>query len=164
MLRRAVPAGLPMLVVLAATLLAAPSSLQAQDAQTRLWDAAISGDTVMIGQALAAGAQIDSLDTRQNANGRRALNWAALGNRVDAIRFLLRRGASIDMTNRTGFTPLHHAAEAGSLEAAEVLLAAGADAARLNVAGMSAADIARAREHPDIAAKIDAARRPAQPD
>ena len=159
---RAIP-GLPMLVVLAAALLAAPS-LQAQDAQSRLWDAAISGDTVTIGQALDAGAQIDSLDTRQSVNGRRALNWAALGNRVDAIRFLLRHGASIDMANRTGFTPLHHAAEAGSLEAAEALLAAGADATRLNAAGMSAADVARGRDHPDVAAKIDAARRPAQPE
>ena len=161
---RAISAGLPMLVALAAALLAAPASLRAQDAQSRLWDGAISGDTVTIGQALAAGAQIDSLDTRRSVNGRRALNWAALGNRVDAIRFLLRHGASIDLANLTGFTPLHHAAEAGSLEAAEVLLAAGADATRLNSAGMSAADVARGREHPDVAAKIDAARRPAQPD
>jgi ankyrin repeat protein len=160
---RAIPTGLQMLVVLAAALLAAPS-LQAQDAQSRLWDAAISGDTVTIGQALAAGARIDSLDTRRSVNGRRALNWAALGNRVDAIRFLLRRGASIDMANLTGFTPLHHAAEAGSLEAAEVLLAAGADATRLNLAGLTAADVARGRDHPHVAAKIDAARRPAQPE
>jgi hypothetical protein len=50
------------------------------------------------------------------------------------------------------------------LEAAGVLLAAGADATRLNAAGMSAADVARAREHPHVAAKIDAARRPAQPE
>lgn len=160
---RAIP-GLPMLVVFAAALLAAPSPLRAQDAQSRLWDAAISGDTVTIGQALDAGAQIDSLDTRRSVNGRRSLNWAALGNHADAIRYLLRRGASIDMTNRTGFTPLHHAAEAGSLQAAEALLAAGADATRVNAAGQSAADVARERGHADIAAKIDAARRPAQPE
>jgi ankyrin repeat protein len=164
MQRRVVPAGLSILVVIAAALLAAPSSLRAQDAQTRLWDAAVSGDTVAIGEALAAGAQVDSLDTRRSANGRRALNWAALANRPDAIRFLLRHGASIDRTNLTGFTPLHHAAEAGSLEAVEALLAAGANTTPLNAGGMSAADVARAREHPDIAAKIDAARRPAQPD
>ncbi|MFL5381430.1 MAG: ankyrin repeat domain-containing protein [Longimicrobiaceae bacterium] len=153
-----------MLAIVAAALFAVPASLMAQDAQTRLWDGAVSGDTVAIGEALAAGAQVDSLDTRRSANGRRALNWAALANRPDAIRFLLRHGASIDMANRTGFTPLHHAAEAGSLEAVEALLAAGADAARLNAAGMSAADVARGREHPDVAAKIDAARRPAQPE
>lgn len=155
---------LPMLAAFAAALLAAPASLRAQDAQTKLWDGAVSGDTATIGEALAAGAKIDSLDTRRSANGRRALNWAALANKPDAIRFLLRRGASIDLTNLTGFTPLHHAAEAGSLEAAEALLAAGADVTRLNAAGMSAADIARGREHPDIAAKIDAARRPPQPE
>lgn len=156
--------GLPMLVAFAAALLSAPSPLRAQDAQSRLWDAAISGDTVTMGQALAAGAQVDSLDTRRSANGRRALNWAALGNHPDAIRFLLRRGASIDLANRTGFTPLHHAAEAGSLAAAEALLAAGADATRTNAGGISAADVARAREHWDVATKIDAARRPPQPE
>jgi len=160
---RAVP-GLPLLAIFAAALFAAPSPLRAQDAQSRLWDAAISGDTVTIGQALDAGAQIDSLDTRRSMNGRRALNWAALGNHADAIRYLLRRGASIDMANRTGFTALHHAAEAGSLQAAEALLAAGADATRLNAAGQSAADVAQGRDHPDVAAKIYAARRPAQPD
>lgn len=161
---RAVPARLSMLALFAAALFAVPSSLRAQDPQTRLWDGAVSGDTVAIGEALAAGAQVDSLDTRRSANGRRALNWAALANQPAAIRFLLRRGASIDLANRTGFTPLHHAAEAGSVEAAEALLAAGADVTRLNAAGLSAADVARAREHPDLAAKIDAARRPAQPE
>ena len=78
--------------IFAAALFAAPSSLRAQDAQSRLWDGAASGDTVAISEALAAGAQIDSLDTRRSANGRRALNWAALANKPDAIRFLLRRG------------------------------------------------------------------------
>lgn len=149
--------------ILAAALFAAPSSLRAQDAQSRLWDGAVSGDTVAIAEALAAGAQIDSLDTRRAGNGRRALNWAALANKPDAIRFLLRRGASINLGNRTGFTPLHHAAEAGSLQAAEALLAAGADVTKTNENGMSAADVARAREHADLALKIDAARRPAQP-
>lgn len=151
------------LPILAAALFAAPSPLRAQDAQSRLWDSAIAGDTVAIAEALAAGAQIDSLDTRRSANGRRALNWAALANKPDAIRFLLRRGASINLGNRTGFTPLHHAAEAGSLQAAEALLAAGADVTKTNENGMSPADVARAREHADLALKIDAARRAAQP-
>ena len=93
----------------------------AQTPQTRLWDGAISGDTVALASALKDDAQIDSLDTRTARNGRRALNWAALNNRVDALRFLLAHGASIEATNRTGFTALHHAAEVGSLEAARVL-------------------------------------------
>ena len=64
----------------------APAALQTP--QTRFWDAAISGDTVALAAALRDGANIDSLDRRTARNGRRALNWAALHNRVDAIRFL----------------------------------------------------------------------------
>jgi ankyrin repeat protein len=112
--------------------------------QSRLWDAAISGDTVALAAALKEGARVDSLDTRTARNGRRALNWAAINNRVDALRFLVAHGASIEATNRTGFTALHHAAEYGSLDAARVLLAAGADPKRANLEGITPA--ARAKE------------------
>src|SRR5258706_1483060 len=97
-----------------------------QTPQTRLWDAAISGDTSALAAALKDGAQIERLDRRTSQNGRRALNSAALNNLVDAIRFLLAYGASIEATNFTGFTALHHAAEYGSLDATRMLLAAGA--------------------------------------
>jgi ankyrin repeat protein len=146
-------------------LLAAP--LAAQDAQSRLWDAAMSGDTLAIRQALADGARIDSLDTRRNPNGRRALNWAALYDKVPAIEMLLALGAPIEAVNRTGFTALNHAAEEGSLEAARALLAAGADPTHANNEGYTPAQTARENGHEDVAALIDeaAARRetPARP-
>src|SRR5690349_6438287 len=78
---------------------------EAQDAQSQLWDAARAGDTVAMSAALAAGAKVDSLDTRRSPNGRRALNWAAIGNQPGAIRFLVAHGATIDAANLTGFTP-----------------------------------------------------------
>ena len=115
--------------------LVAGSRLPAQDAQSRLWDSAIAGDTLGIRQALADGAKIDSLDVRRNPNGRLALNWAAWHNRVPAIEMLLAMGAPIEAENRTGFSALHHAAEAGSLEAAQALLGAGADPMHANKAG-----------------------------
>ena len=85
----------------------------AQDAQSQLWDASVAGDTLAIVRALEAGAKVDSIDYRTNRNGRRALNWAAWHNRPAAVRVLLARGATLDAANRTGFTALHHAAEAG---------------------------------------------------
>ncbi|HJR52648.1 MAG TPA: ankyrin repeat domain-containing protein [Gemmatimonadota bacterium] len=133
------------------------SSLLAQDAQSRLWDAAIAGDTLAIRQALADGAVIDSLDLRRNPNGRRALNWAALYNRVDAIEMLLASGAPIEAVNRTGFTALHHAGEEGSLEAATALLAAGADPGHANNEGFTPAMTAREGGHEEVAALIEAA-------
>ena len=59
------------------------------------------------------------------------------------------------MANWTGFTPLHHAAENGSLEAARALLALGADRTLLNGVGQRPVDVARERGHPDVAALLD---------
>jgi len=146
---------LQLLVTLAAGALLAGSPLQAQDAQSRLWDSAIAGDTLGIRQALAAGAKTDSLDVRRNPNGRLALNWAAWHNRVPAIEMLLAMGAPIEAENRTGFTALHHAAEAGSLEAARALLAAGADPRHANKAGRTPAVTAREQGNEEVAALIE---------
>ncbi|MHB1328201.1 MAG: amidohydrolase family protein, partial [Gemmatimonadales bacterium] len=95
--------------------------------QLRLWAGAATGDTAAMAAGLAAGASIDSLDTQTASSGRRALNYAALGNRTAAVKFLLSRGASINLANRTGFTPLHHAVEGGATESLDLLIEAGAD-------------------------------------
>jgi uncharacterized protein len=129
----------------------------AQDSQARLWDAALAGDTVAIKQALKDGANVHAIDTRRSMNGRRALNWAALGNHIGAVRVLIAAGASVDSANYTGFTPLHHAAEVGSFEAAQALLDAGAKPAALNGAGMTAAAVARDRGFTMVAELLEAA-------
>ena len=137
---------LPALALVAVALL--PASVahgQAGDPQALLWDGAMQGDTVVMAAALRSGAVIDSLDTRRNPNGRRALNWAAWYNRVPAIQFLLAHGAPLEARNITGFTALHHAAEAGSVEALEALLKAGADPRAANNAGRLPVETARER-------------------
>jgi ankyrin repeat protein len=133
---------------LALPLLLASSSATAQEtAQSRLWDAAIAGDTTALVQALADGADVDALDTRTNRNGRRALNWAAWYDHVPVIHVLLRHGAALEARNHTGFTPLHHAAEAGSVDALRALLEAGADPGAKNNAGVRPVETARALGH-----------------
>lgn len=131
------------------------SPVRQSSPQDQLWDAAIRGDTVALGVALKAGASIDSLDTRSNPNGRRALNWAAWFNRPDAIRFLVAHGATLNHVNRTGNTALHHAAENGSLQAARALLALGADRTWINFSGLRAVEVARQHGHDAVAALID---------
>jgi ankyrin repeat protein len=144
-----------MRLILASVVLALPAVAFAQpSAQERLWDASIAGDTTAIIQALSDGADVDSLDTRRSRNGRRALNWAALGDHVPAIRVLLRHGATLEARNLTGFTPLHHAAEVGSARAARALLDAGADPAAANAAGNRPADTARQNGHIGVALLI----------
>jgi ankyrin repeat protein len=149
------------LLILLALTLARPCI--AQTPQTRLWDAAIAGDTSALAAALTDGAQIDALDRRSSRNGRRALNWAAINNRVDAIRFLLAHGAAIEATNLTGFTALHHAAEYGSVDAARVLLAAGADPKHTNLEGVTPLARARQEGHLDVAELLEAAERGVRP-
>jgi ankyrin repeat protein len=127
---------------------------EAQDAQSHLWDAARAGDTVAMSKALAEGAGVDSLDTRRSPNGRRALNWAALGNQPGAIRFLVAHGATIDAANLTGFTALHHAAEAGSVDAAKTLLELGAKKTLLNANGETAQAVATRTSHLEVAMAI----------
>ncbi len=118
---------------------------QADGPQAQLWDGAMQGDTVVMAAALRQGAVIDSLEIRQNPNGRRALDWAAWYNRVPAIQFLLGHGAPLEARNITGFTALHHAAESGSVEALEALLKAGADPRAANYAGRLPVETARER-------------------
>jgi ankyrin repeat protein len=130
--------------------IAAVSSARAQSAQERLWDASMAGDTLAVGQALADGADVNALDTRRNPNGRRALNWAAWYNHVPVIEQLLAVGAEIDGVNNTGFSPLHHAAEAGSPDAARALIARGADPSLTNFAGRAPIQTARAKGHDEL--------------
>jgi ankyrin repeat protein len=143
----------------AAGSLVAQDAQAPQDAQSRLWDAAIAGDTAAIRKAVADGAKVDQLDTRRSQNGRLALNWAAWGNHVDAVKLLLELKAPIEGENLTGFTALSHAAETGSIDVVKVLLAAGADPDHMTRDGAKAAEIAEMREHPEIAKLIQDAPR-----
>ena len=147
------------LLPLAVLMLGTGDVLSAQDPQSRLWDAAIAGDTAAIRKAVNEGAKVDSLDTRRSQNGRFALNWAALGNHAAAVKLLLDLKAPIEAENRTGFTALNHAAEAGSLDAAKVLLAAGADPDHANKMGVTPVIVATENGHEAVAKLIEAAPR-----
>jgi CubicO group peptidase (beta-lactamase class C family) len=125
------------------------------DAQTELWDGAASGDEPEVLAALQHGADVNKLDTRSSRNGRYALNWAAFNNHPGLIPVLLAHGAHIDAANLTGFTALHHAAEAGSVDSARALLAAGANVSLRTQAGETAADVARRKGHDAILQLID---------
>jgi hypothetical protein len=124
---------------------APPASPSTSAAQAALWDAAIAGDLRAAARALTAGADVNALDTRVNANGRRALNHAAEHNRAELIRWLVANGADVNRPNQSGFTPLHHAAEAGSVAAAEALLALGANPKATLPSGSTPLDVARQR-------------------
>jgi ankyrin repeat protein len=67
------------------------------------------------------------------------------------IRSLLDAGANINAANRTGYTPLHHAAEAGSKEAATLLITNGANLSLRNMYEQTPEQTATASHHPEVA-------------
>jgi ankyrin repeat protein len=123
----------------------------ASQATKDLWAASQKGDVAAIKAALAAGADIEGIDFSENNNGRRALNYAALNNRAEAIEALLAAGANIESQNRTRFTPLHHAAEAGAIDAIKVLLKHGANKRAKMYRGGIPQQIAEYKGHRDAA-------------
>ena len=121
--------------------------------QIALWDAVIAGNVTEAIVSIKAGADVNGLDIRAVAgpNGRRPLNWAAIRNDTAMIRALLDAGANINAANLTGFTPLHHAAEAGSKEAAILLITNGANLTLRNRNGQTPEQTATASHYPEIA-------------
>jgi amidohydrolase family protein/ankyrin repeat protein len=136
------------------SMLAAVEVAVRPDAQTKLWVGAMTGDTVVMARALTEGARIDSLDPQGN---RRPLNYAAISNRGPAVKFLLERGAGINLTNNSGFTPAHHAVEAGASETLTALIAAGANLTIPNVQGTLPLETARRRGDQAVMLLLEAA-------
>ena len=155
-IRMVIRGGRPFDRVALDSMLAQVERLVAPNAQANLWIAAVAGDTAAITTALRAGANVDSLDPQGN---RRALNYAAIGNHVAAVRVLLAAGASVNLPNRTGFTPLHHAAEYGSVDALAALLAAGADPSIRSIQGALPIDTARRRGDQAVIRALESAPR-----
>jgi ankyrin repeat protein len=124
------------------------------DGQTVLMLAARTGNVPSIQLLLEHGAQVDARETR---TGTTALVWAVIDDRADAVRALIKAGASVNFVSRPdsyphspmkvtdtvlepgvsyvgqtvlakgSWTPLMYAARQGSLDAARVLVEAGAE-------------------------------------
>jgi ankyrin repeat protein len=86
----------------------------------------------------------------------------ALQGDLETIRQLLDAGAHVNATQAGGFAPLHSAASGGRREAAELLVARGAEPAQVDHQGKRPADYARLRGHTELADWLDGAGRSAQ--
>jgi ankyrin repeat protein len=84
-----------------------------------------------------------------------ALHAAAAVRAIGAVERLLRAGADPDLAQQQGFVALHTAGMHGDALLAGLLLLFGADPARRDGAGKSAADHARAAGHDWLADRLD---------
>ncbi len=119
--------------------------------------AARDGDLKAIERALARGVSADILaDGAEHPGGTTALMWAAAGDQPEAVRCLIRAGASLEKQDLEGRTPLMIAAARGARESLAALIDGGAELDRV-VDGTTALYAAvAARQHSCVRALIDA--------
>ncbi|KAJ1357966.1 hypothetical protein KIN20_016246 [Parelaphostrongylus tenuis] len=91
-------------------------------------------------QLISSGVSVDSVDSQQSRNT--LLNWAADFSTADIIRTLCEGGASVDLPNAKGETPLVTAIRRGNEQSVRQLLASGADPTRKTIKGDDAFSIA----------------------
>jgi hypothetical protein len=137
----------------AATLLAHPGlkvdAVNAAD-ETPLMMAALRGNLEWTQRLIDRGAKV-------SRSGWTPLHYAASGPEPKVLTLLLDRGAPIDAPSPNRTTPLMMAAQYGSPDTAEVLLARGADPKARNALGLTAADFARQGGRDTLAARLEAA-------
>lgn len=119
-----------------------------QAGETPLMLAAIKGRLDWVQQLVTRGALI-------NEAGWNALHYAASGPAPDVLSWLLAQGAQIEAESPNGTTALMMAAGYGPLTSVERLLKAGADPARRNQQGLTAADFARRAGRDRLAQQLD---------
>jgi ankyrin repeat protein len=112
-----------------------------------------------VGDAAAASAALIAAGADVNARSANPfsvlpIHSATAGNHDDVVAVLIEAGADVNATQRHGWTPLHGAAQNGSLASVERLLAAGADPAARNDDGTSAIELAQAAGHEAIVARL----------
>jgi ankyrin repeat protein len=100
----------------------------------------------------------DVNERASNAQQVAALHAAAAVRAVPLVEKLLRAKADPDLPQQQGFVALHTAAIHGDAVLTGLLLLFGADPARRDAAGKSAADHARANGHDWLAFRLEAAR------
>lgn len=118
------------------------------DVQKDLLDGAETNNIQQMQNAEAAGANISATDPDLYDSS--ALHYAAGQGHLEAVKWLVQRGAAVDEVNACAETPLHWAAENGHSAVVEYLLAQGADLQRLNSWHEGAIDLASSAGYLDL--------------
>lgn len=93
------------------------------DLNSKLVEAAASGNVVALRAALNAGAEVNAM----NIDGYSALALAAVYGHRDCLQSLIAAGAEVNVQDREGNSTLMHTSTKGNISTMECLIAAGAD-------------------------------------
>lgn len=116
--------------------------------------AAFLGHLEVVQYLAARGADINAPAT--NGSGYSALTGAVTSGHAAVVQWLLEHGANPNYRYSGNYSPLLTAAANGRLDIAKLLLAHGADLHATTNDGKSALDLAKERNHPQVAALFQA--------
>ncbi len=111
--------------------------------------AASVGNTEVLGLLVEAGANVNA---REGSKGHTALMFAVAENHIEAVRFLVAKGAATFARSINDYTPLLFAAQQGNIEIGKYLLDNGADVNESAPDGISGNTNARWNLIPDTEA------------
>ena len=118
-----------------------------------IWSVSSSAFRVQLSRPQRRFALREAVDAR-DANGETPLILSSEAGDASAVRDLLARGADPNAQSLTSWNALHGAAEAGSVECVELLVAAGARTDARAKSGMTPAEIARKYGRDEAAAAL----------
>ncbi len=120
-----------------------------------LWLAAMRGRLDWVQALLQRGATLERGEPDATARAWTTLHYAVLASHTEVLRWLLAQGGmDLNAGSINGSTPLMMALGYGSVDAAALLLKAGADPSRRNDLGLDAWEFARRAGREDIAGRL----------
>lgn len=122
------------------------------DGFTALHLAVFFGHAEAAAALLRRGADVEAVS--RNPMAVRPLHSAVAGRNIQAVEVLLTSDVDVNAPSHAGFTSLLEAAQNGDGRIVELLLARGADPAATLDDGKTAADLALANSHQDVAAML----------
>lgn len=141
-----------LLMSLAALSLAAPAAAQFSD-RYNFFKAVKDGDVLKV-KSLIDQPGSTLIDMRDNDTGEMALHMVTKRRDVPWMNFLIANGASVNVRDKDGNTPLHAAAQLGYIDGIQVLVRRKADVNAVNSRGENAMIVAVQQRNLTVAREL----------